>query len=145
MADRSVGTVIILSGRAAEMIDHAREAAPLEACGLVGVDEAGRVVDFQRASNGVASARRFVIEPVDLFAADQRFTALGSSIGGWFHSHPAGPATPSVTDVAEWPDREWVSVIAARTGGAWELGVFRLAGDGRVVRLPVDVRSDADR
>jgi proteasome lid subunit RPN8/RPN11 len=137
--------VIIFSVAAAGMVDHARQAAPMEACGLVGIDGAGSVVAFHPVSNAAASTRRFVIDPADLFAAHRHFTGHGLSIGGWFHSHPAGPSAPSATDVAEWPDRDWVSVIAAGVDGTWELGAFRLSGEGRVMRLPVEVRTWAGR
>jgi proteasome lid subunit RPN8/RPN11 len=57
---------------------------------------------------------------------------------GIFHSHPAGPETASVTDIAE-AAYEVVSVICSRMDGQWKTRGFWLAdGQAREVTLLID-------
>jgi proteasome lid subunit RPN8/RPN11 len=69
-------------------------------------------------------------------AADEHYGALrhaerqGWEISGVFHSHPAGSAAPSPTDVAAGLDPEWVHLIYA-----WrEVRAFSIRG-GDVTEL----------
>lgn len=76
------------------------DAAPREACGLL-FGAPDRIVDWQVAENVAEEPeRRFEIEPGALFAALRAERAGGPKIVGYWHSHPGGDATPSVTDAA---------------------------------------------
>ena len=60
-----------------------------------------RVTDWQAVENVAEEPeRRFEIEPGALFAALRAERAGGPKIVGYWHSHPGGDATPSVTDAA---------------------------------------------
>jgi proteasome lid subunit RPN8/RPN11 len=78
-----------------QLVEHAREEAPNEACGLVLLRE-GRADRYERGRNAAASPYRFELEfddPEIWFAEDDGYQLAV------FHSHIAAPARPSRTDV----------------------------------------------
>ncbi len=83
-----------------EMVRHAAEQAPLECCGLL-IGTAAEVRTSVRARNAEASGSRYLIDPVDHFAALKRARAELQQVIGGYHSHPHSSPTPSPTDLAE--------------------------------------------
>jgi proteasome lid subunit RPN8/RPN11 len=112
-----------------EIVAHAREEAPNECCGiLAGRDDA--VLDLYRAVNAEHSPYRFDVDASDLYRIYAEVEAAGRQFLAIYHSHPAGEARPSSSDVA------MAHVIAA--GGAVDLWPG-------VVRLIVSLASDPPR
>lgn len=70
-----------------------------EVCGLL-FGNGGRI-DAAQACRNVAGdpARAFEIDPQALIAAHRAAREGGPAIIGCYHSHPGGPATPSLRDV----------------------------------------------
>lgn len=93
------------------LLAQAAAAHPHECCGLLlGCD--GRVESIAPAANAHPQpARHFEIDPAALIAAHRAARRGGPQIIGYYHSHPAGPATPSPTDRA----------MAARDGKVWAI------------------------
>lgn len=60
------------------------------------------IVESFRARN-IADERmtRFLLDPVDHFAARRTARQRGLEVVGFYHSHPASPAEPSPRDLAE--------------------------------------------
>jgi proteasome lid subunit RPN8/RPN11 len=81
-----------------EMIKHAREAAPVEACGLL-AGIAGSVDALIRIENIDPSPYRYEMEPNALFRALRSFDQGGMELLAIYHSHPSSPAYPSATDI----------------------------------------------
>jgi desampylase len=109
------------------LIDHAREAAPDECCGLL-LGRKGEIVETVRARNiAPEPATRFLIDPADHFGAIRTARARSLEIVGFYHSHPRSAPEPSPRDLAEfdYPDHLYV-IVSVRTGPA-EVGMFRLA------------------
>ncbi|MEF8893708.1 M67 family metallopeptidase, partial [Halodesulfurarchaeum sp.] len=79
------------------IVEHALEAAPKEACGLLGgrTGPPATVQDSIRTPN-VASTptRRFEIDPEALLAGRETFIEKGVELIGFYHSHPNGPNEP---------------------------------------------------
>jgi proteasome lid subunit RPN8/RPN11 len=90
-----------LSPRAhAEMVAHAYDGLPDEACGLLGaVPGETRVAAFVPCRNADASARTYAIGPDGWKAADDRLGPAGFEVIGVMHSHTHTDAYPSPTDV----------------------------------------------
>ena len=90
----------------ADMVRHAREAAPDECCGmLLGRDD--EIVEAVRARNiADSTTTRFVIDPKDHIEARRDGRARGLDVIGFYHSHPRSAAVPSEIDRAEaaYPD-----------------------------------------
>ncbi len=113
-----------------ELVAHAREALPDEACGVLVLD-GERAVRYVRGRNASASPYRFLLEvdPEVWFLEDD---GLGLAV---FHTHPETPPKPSRTDIESiglWAGRPYV-ILRADTG---ELRAWRIE-DGSVSEEPV--------
>jgi proteasome lid subunit RPN8/RPN11 len=119
-----------------EMIHYVSAHAPLEACGLLAGKES-RVEKVIGVRNQVQSPARFVMDPYEQLRAFDWIESNGLDLLGIFHSHPAGPETASVTDIAE-AAYEVVHIILARTGNHWKARGFWIEnGEAREVDLKI--------
>jgi proteasome lid subunit RPN8/RPN11 len=114
LREKSSGAPVvrIARGALADMRAHARAELPNECCGLLVGDAAG-VVRSIRARNRRKSPTRYLIDPRDHFSAIRAARAAGLAVIGAYHSHPSGPAVPSMRDLAEAHDRSYVYVIVS--------------------------------
>jgi proteasome lid subunit RPN8/RPN11 len=123
----------------AAMLDHVQAECPNEACGLL----AGSGADVRRiypVENLAHSPTVYEMNPAGQIAAFLAMEALGWELSGIYHSHPAGPAEPSPTDIAQayYPDSIYV-IISPGASGAWQARGFQIA-EGRVREVPLEVR-----
>lgn len=110
------------------IVAHARREGPRECCGFL-LGRGGRIL-FALAVQNVAGGRtRYRID--DRVHLDLRRLLRGLtpslSIVGVYHSHPAGSARASVTDIAEAMYPDWVHVIAGLGGRRPQLSAYRIA------------------
>ena len=105
-----------------EMFAHVEAQAPLEACGLL-AGKNGRVEKVMLVRNQAQSPVRFVMDPYEQLEALQWIDSHDLDLVGIFHSHPAGPETPSPTDIAE-AAYEVVNIICSRPHGPWQARGF---------------------
>jgi proteasome lid subunit RPN8/RPN11 len=110
-------SLTLQSSQWAEMQQQVAVEAPLEACGLLAGSE-GQVARVLPMRNAARSAVRFVLDPRQQLEAFQMLDAQALELIGIYHSHPAGPPTPSATDVAE-AAYPVVNVIIAPAQGDW--------------------------
>ncbi|HLF44563.1 MAG TPA: M67 family metallopeptidase [Acidimicrobiia bacterium] len=106
------------------ILAHADNCLPDECCGLIATDATGAVRFAYPLTNANASPVSFTVDPQGHFGAMRHAESQGWEITGVFHSHPAGEAMPSPTDVAMAWDPEWIHLIV----GSGELGAFRIRG-----------------
>lgn len=101
----------------AEIVAHALEGYPLEACGLLagtaGEDGTAEVRSVHRTDNVAASARIYEVEPRAMLRADREAEAEGGQLIGVYHSHTHTDAKPSPTDIAQAPDPGWHYVLVS--------------------------------
>jgi proteasome lid subunit RPN8/RPN11 len=101
------------------LIDHAREAVPNEACGLIVGDRpasaGGRPLRFEPTRNAAASPYRYEIHPDDLYRLTVATDDADQVFWGIVHSHTHTPAVPSPTDIglAFYPDALYILVSLA--------------------------------
>ncbi|MCU1502190.1 MAG: hypothetical protein JWM12_1544 [Ilumatobacteraceae bacterium] len=114
----------------AEMIGHAYDGYPLEACGLL-VGTGATVQRFVPCTNAAASARVYTIPPRELLRAERAAEDDGLAVIGVFHSHTHSEPYPSPTDVAQAPDPEWHYVIVSLKREAPETRSYRIV-DGTI-------------
>lgn len=108
---------------------HVREAAPLEACGLVGGSSGlGQLV--LPVKNALASPTRFRMDPQAQLDALFSLERQGLDLVAIYHSHPVGPATPSATDLAEAAYPEAAYLVWTAEGPGWGCRAFALREDG---------------
>ena len=120
-----------------ELIEHAREDAPNECCGLIGgVDGEARTV--YRAKNAEASPLRYNLDPQDQFRIMSEMEDRGEELAAIYHSHTASPAYPSQTDInlAAYPDALYLIVSLA--DGEEPLRGFGIK-DGEVTEVDLSV------
>lgn len=90
---------------------EADRAFPRECCGIM-FGAKDRVDTIRPAPNIAAKPHtRFEIDPAALIDAYRAERGGGPIVAGFYHSHPAGPATPSATDRA----------MAAGDGRIWAI------------------------
>jgi proteasome lid subunit RPN8/RPN11 len=118
------------------MLAHVDEQAPLEACGLLaGKNE--RVEKVILIRNQAQSPARFVMDPYEQLRAFDWIESNGLDLLGIFHSHPAGPETASVTDIAE-AAYEVVHLIWSRRDGRWQARGFWIE-DGNATEVSLQI------
>jgi proteasome lid subunit RPN8/RPN11 len=81
-----------------ELMEHAREDAPNECCGMVGGSDS-EATSLYRANNAEASPFRYVLDPTDQFRINDEIEARGEQLAAIYHSHTKSPAYPSQTDI----------------------------------------------
>jgi proteasome lid subunit RPN8/RPN11 len=97
-----------------QMIGHAYDGLPDEACGLFAGDPAtGNVRVFYPCRNAAESSRVYTVDARDHLAADRDADQRGLELLGVMHSHTHTEAYPSPTDVKQAPDPAWHYVIVS--------------------------------
>jgi proteasome lid subunit RPN8/RPN11 len=86
------------------IIDHCLSGYPDEACGILGGRD-GRVENVYCMANARPGPVSYEMDPEEQFTVMKDIRQAGLEMVGVFHSHPGGPAYPSVIDVekAYWP------------------------------------------
>jgi proteasome lid subunit RPN8/RPN11 len=109
------------------LVEHAREEAPNEACGLL-VVRAGVAERYVRGRNAAASPYRFELElddPEVWFLEDDGYELAV------FHSHLSAPPRPSRTDVENvglWRGKPYlIYCVASDELAAWTIEEGRIA------------------
>jgi len=99
--------LILSSALIDEMIAHAREQHPIEACGIIaGSAGSDRPTRLLRMRNALDSAAAFQFDPIDQMAAYRQMDARGEDPLVFYHSHTASPPHPSGTDTRFALDRD---------------------------------------
>jgi proteasome lid subunit RPN8/RPN11 len=123
--------VVIPAELRAELVSHARDEEPNEACGLL-VLEDGVATRYERGRNAAESPYRFEldIDPEVWFLEDD-----GVELAV-FHSHPSSPPRPSRTDVENiglWQGKPYVIYSVREDSlGAWTIS------DGSIQALELE-------
>ena len=115
----------------ASLVEHSRQEAPNEACGLVLLRD-GRAERYEAGRNAAASPYRFELEfddPEIWYAEDDGYELAV------FHSHMSAPARPSRTDVENiglWEGKPYLVYSLQHD----DLAAFRIQ-DGQIEHLDV--------
>ena len=120
------------------MLEHAREEAPNECCGILGGRD-GDATSIYRATNAEQSPLRYTLDPNDLFRITFReIPENDEEMLAIYHSHTASPAFPSQTDInlATYPDS--IYLILSLAENEEPLRGFRI-DDGEVSEVDLDL------
>lgn len=116
------------------MLEHLCAAYPEEGCGvMIGTEDGGtrtiaHVMCFENTRED-ERARRYLIAPEQVLAAERAARDAGLDVLGFFHSHPDHPAEPSAFDVEHaWPFYTYV-IVSVRQGRVADARAWRLAED----------------
>jgi proteasome lid subunit RPN8/RPN11 len=122
-----------------QMLEHAREEAPNECCGILGGKDGGATTLY-RATNAEHSPLRYTLDPNDLFRITFReIPEHDEEMLAIYHSHTASPAYPSQTDInlATYPDS--IYLILSLAEDEEPLRGFRI-DDGEVSEVDLSVK-----
>lgn len=81
-----------------EIVDHAREDAPNECCGMIAARD-GQAVKVYRATNTAASPLRYEIDGGEQFRIQMEIDDAELDLGAIYHSHTRSEPYPSQTDI----------------------------------------------
>ena len=116
----------------AGLIEHARDEAPFECCGLLAGD--GDLIDeYVRTRNRRASEVAYEIDPREHISVMKSLRTRGRSVLGAYHSHPRTAARPSPRDVAEAHyEMDFVYVIVSLERDPPDVRAYRLERDAMI-------------
>ena len=132
------------------VLDHATEAVPQEACGVLGgaygpADREAVAITAHPTTNAADTPTlRYAIDPEELIEVVETIEQASYEVVGFYHSHPAGPASPSDTDCQEAAWEDYHYVIASLAGRPPTLDAWVWTGE-RFERDSVSVRPDETR
>jgi proteasome lid subunit RPN8/RPN11 len=120
------------------IIDHARQDAPRECCGLLG----GRGVEVERSyriTNTELGVTRYLMDAEEQFRAFRDLDERGLDLVGIYHSHPATQAYPSPTDtsLAYYPDAVYL-ICSLQDPEQPVIRAFRII-DGEIEEIPIEI------
>jgi [CysO sulfur-carrier protein]-S-L-cysteine hydrolase len=97
-----------------QLIEHAREEAPNECCGMIASRD-GEAVEVYRATNAAASPLRYEIDGAEQYRIQMQIDDQDLDLGGIYHSHTRTDPYPSQTDInlAFYPEALYVIVGVA--------------------------------
>ncbi len=117
-------------GVSAAIRRHGEETFPHECCGAL-VGRGDTVTEAVALPNTTEEGprRRFLVRPSDYRMAEQRASALGAELLGFYHSHPDHPARPSQFDLDHaWPTFAY-AIVSVMSGAARDMTVWFLKED----------------
>ncbi len=125
---------------AQEIVAHAREGAPQEICGIL-AGHNGTITRLYRARNAAENPIvTYNLDPHDQLRILQDIDAHGWDIFGIYHSHPASPAHPSPTDVAQAYYNDSYYLIVSLAQKEPVIRAFKInTNGGQVTEYPVVV------
>jgi proteasome lid subunit RPN8/RPN11 len=122
----------------AVLTEHLTAHLPEESCGLL-AGAGGEVQKLYLVTNAEHSPTRYRMDSTELLNAFNEMDERGWDLLGIFHSHPAGPPTPSPTDIAEayYPDSAYL--ICSPLSGHWQGRAFEIRdGNAREIEFKID-------
>jgi proteasome lid subunit RPN8/RPN11 len=124
-----------------QVIAHARDACPEEACGILAGPAAGdRPTRLVRMRNILSSAVAYQFDAAEWLALNRQMDARGEDPLVFYHSHTSTEARPSAIDVARAtePDALYL-IVSLKDRAAPVLRAWRIAG---AVAVEEEIRAD---
>ena len=122
------GTLFLSPAHSTAVIAAARAKFPRECCGLLegtAHDDGWRLTAVHESPN-IADhpERHFLIDPQMHIELLRRLRGTERTVIGCFHSHPRGCAEPSSTDLQSAVEQDFLWLIAAGEGEAFDLRAY---------------------
>ena len=122
-----------------QLLHHAQSSPGNEVCGLIGGKDGAPCRCYPIDNIASAPRRLFAMEPQQQIAAMRGMRERGEELFAIYHSHPAAPALPSATDLAQanYPEALYL-IISLQTRGVLEMQGFVLRGT-EVTEVPLEI------
>lgn len=138
--NRSADEELRLPRAVANLIfDHVRQHPGHEACGLIAARDGIPCRSLAIPNIAADTANRYRMDPASLVRRLHELETAQETLYAFYHSHPAGPAFPSMIDIAEatWPDTPYL-IVSLGIRGVMEMRAFRLAG-GKAEEIALEI------
>lgn len=121
-----------------QMLELAKKAAPIEACGILAGKEQ-LVEKFYPMTNIDNSNDHFMMEPKEQFAVIKDIRAAGLEMLSIYHSHPESPARPSAEDIkmALTPNVVY-TIVSLQKSGSPVINGF-LIDNVKIEKVPIEI------
>jgi proteasome lid subunit RPN8/RPN11 len=104
---------------------HARQALPVECCGVL-IGKAATILEARRTANLADDPNRFLVDPKGHIDARRDARNRGLDVVGFYHSHPHSEPVPSPTDLAEMAYPDCLYLIVRPLADTMKCGLFRV-------------------
>jgi proteasome lid subunit RPN8/RPN11 len=107
---------------------HSAQLSPdFEICGLIGSKNGLPTSCYPIQNIAEQPEQRFLFDPAQQIAAMKTMRESGEELFAIYHTHPAAPATPSITDLelAAYPEAFYL-IISLSTKGVLEMRAFKI-------------------
>lgn len=135
------GVVRISSWVLGELVARARAGLPNEVCGVAGgladPEAPAEVTRLYPLENASASPERYTVDPAEQLAVYRQMADDGLPCVAVYHSHPATPARPSTTDIAEAYDPDVAYIIVSLAEEEPSVRAFSIR-EGEVRELTIE-------
>ncbi len=110
-----------------QLLHRAQVSPDFEICGLIGSRNGLPSSCYPIQNIAEQPEQRFLLDPAQQIAAMKSMREAGEELFAIYHSHPAAPATPSITDLelAAYPDAFYL-IISLSTKGVLEMRAFKI-------------------
>lgn len=127
-----------------QMLDHARNSADREICGLISARNGTVARSMPVANIAPHPECRYRMDPKSQIDALRQIREAGEELAAIYHSHPASPAAPSLTDITEagYPDAVYL-IISLNTEGVLEMRGFQIREEG-VLEVALEIEEQGD-
>jgi proteasome lid subunit RPN8/RPN11 len=123
-----------------QMLSDAETRLPDEACGIVAGKDRSSVRVYP-VTNILQSSTRFRFDPHQQLEAMLLIEEQGWEMMAIYHSHPAGPSHPSVTDIKESAYPETVNLIWYPEQGEWHCRGYIIKAS-HIEEVPLDIHGE---
>jgi proteasome lid subunit RPN8/RPN11 len=135
------GSVRMSADLRADLVRLCSAGLPNEACGVAG-GRPGEIVRLYPLTNVSASHERYTVDVDEQMDAYRAMADDDLECVAVFHSHPATPARPSRTDIAEAYDPDALYVIVSFAAEAPSVRAFTIR-DGSVSETTIETEAPA--
>ncbi len=107
------------------IISHAKNEAPIEACGYLAARE-GVILQQYKMKNMDASEVHYSLDPEEQFETVKDMREKGFKLAAVYHSHPTTLPLPSIEDIRLAYDQDVSYVIVSLADGSESLKSFKI-------------------
>lgn len=123
-----------------QLVEHARKAAPIEACGFL-AEKNGVVCLSLALSNIEESPEHFSLDPKEQFSALKKIRNEGMNHCGIYHSHPKNSTYPSHEDIRLAFDSAMSYVIISLATTPPDIRSYKII-DGKAIAEEIIISSE---
>jgi proteasome lid subunit RPN8/RPN11 len=126
-----------------QLLHHAQASPELEVCGLIGSRNGVPVTCYPARNVSGTPESRFCLDAREQIDILRAMREQAEDLFAIFHSHPHGPAEPSLLDIelATYPEALYL-IISLDTKGVLEMRGYRFATDGQVLEVELSLKPE---